>query len=199
MPHWGWHPVRWQRSHLLGGHHQRLHQRHRLSVKKPHWRSKGRTARARGTRQEPGGGEGCGDTASSGACPGQGGLVGTGRSYRGSKEGWTRPWTRSVWRASEGRGQRGAWRTHFHPAHLTPGSAPPLVRGRRPVAGTAAGGPGPRLLCLPVWAHPFPSRCEVGSGCLRMRSECVFDFTGQILLGCVSHVHNDVLCCCIHT
>lgn len=59
--------------------------------------------------------------------------------------------------ASEGRGQRGAWCTHFHSPIP---SAHPIRHPLRP----SCGGPGPRALSLPVSAHSFPSRCEVGLG-----------------------------------
>lgn len=87
--------------------------------------------------------------------------------------------------ASDGRGQRGAWRTHFHsPIPSDTPSAPP------------AAGLGPDLSPCLCRLTPFLPGVRWGSGCLSTQFECVFDLTGQILLGRVSHVHSD-MCCCI--
>lgn len=87
--------------------------------------------------------------------------------------------------ASEGRGALTSTRPSHPPIPSDTPSAPP------------AAGLGPDLSPCLCQLTPFLPGVRWGSGCLSTQFECVFDLTGQILLGRVSHVHSDMLCCCI--
>lgn len=87
--------------------------------------------------------------------------------------------------ASEGRGALTSTRPSHPPIPSDTPSAPP------------AAGLGPELSPCLCRLTPFLPGVRWGSGCLSTQFECVFDLTGQILLGHVSHVHSDMLCCCI--